>query len=69
MSLKAFHVVFITLSTLLAVGFAFSSYHDYQMHGGGTVAMSLTVAGFVAAAGLVTYGVWFLKKLKDVSFL
>jgi len=68
MSLKTFHVVFITLSTLLAVGFGFSSYHDYQMHGGGTLSVSLAVAGFVAALGLVTYGVWFLKKLKDVSF-
>ena len=69
MSLKAFHLVFITLSTILAVGFAMSSYHDYQMHSGGSVAMLLMVAGFVAAAGLLTYGVWFLKKLRDVSFL
>ena len=68
MSLKTFHVVFITLSTLLAVGFGLSSYHDYQMHGGGALSVSLAVAGFVAALGLVTYGVWFLKKLKDVSF-
>ncbi|MDX1741276.1 MAG: hypothetical protein R3178_08290 [Rhodothermales bacterium] len=68
MSLKAFHIVFITLSTLLAIGFGFSSYHDYQMHGGGALSMSLAVAGFVAAIGLVIYGVWFLKKLKDVSF-
>ena len=28
MSLKAFHIVFILLSTLLAVGFGLSSYHD-----------------------------------------
>jgi predicted membrane-bound spermidine synthase len=69
MSLKAFHIVFITLSTALAIGFGLSSFHDYQMHGGGTAAISLTVAGFVAAAGLLSYGVWFLKKLKDVSFL
>jgi len=68
MSLKTFHVVFITLSTLLAVGFGLSSYHDFQMHGGGALSVSLAVAGFVAALGLVTYGVWFLKKLKDVSF-
>jgi hypothetical protein len=68
MSLKTFHVVFITLSTLLAVGFGLSSYHDYQMHGGGALSLFLTAAGFLAAVGLVIYGVWFLKKLKDVSF-
>ena len=69
MSLKTFHVVFITLSTLLALVFAYSSYHDYQMHGGGAVSMALAVASVLAAVGLATYGVWFLKKLKDVSFL
>jgi hypothetical protein len=68
MSLKTFHVVFITLSTLLAIGFGFSSYHDYQMHEGGALSMFLAVAGFAAAVGLVIYGIWFLKKLKDVSF-
>ena len=69
MSLKTFHIVFITLSTLLSAGFGFWSYHDYRMHAGGMPAIVLTVVGFGAAVALVVYGVWFLKKLKDVSFL
>ena len=67
MSLKAFHIVFITLSTLLAVGFGFWSLHDHQMHGGGAGAVTLAILSFVVAVGLVVYGVWFLKKLKGVS--
>lgn len=68
MSLKAFHVVFITLSTLLAIGFGFWSLHDHQMHGGGIGAMALAILSFVVAVALVVYGVWFLRKLKGVSF-
>jgi ABC-type thiamin/hydroxymethylpyrimidine transport system permease subunit len=68
MSLKTFHVVFITLSTLLAIAFGLWSFHDYRMHAGGAWAIVMTVLGFAAAVALVVYGIWFLKKLEDVSF-
>lgn len=67
MSLKAFHIVFITLSTALAIGFGFWSLHDYQMHQGGAGAITLAILSFVTSIALVVYGVWFLKKLKGVS--
>lgn len=68
MSLKAFHVVFVVLSVLCALGFGAWSIAEYLRTGsGGTLALG--IAGFVAAAALVWYGFWFLRKLKGVSYL
>jgi hypothetical protein len=68
MSLKAFHVFFVVVSTLLALGFGVWSVADYSRTGqGGTLAMG--IAGFVGAGVLVWYGFWFLRKLKNVSYL
>jgi hypothetical protein len=68
MSLKAFHVFFVLVSTLCAVGFGGWSVLDYQRTGSSGTLL-LGVCGFVAAAALVWYGFWFLRKLKDVRFL
>ena len=68
MSLKAFHVFFVVVSTLLALGFGAWSIAEYSRTGqGGTLAMG--IASFAAAAALVVYGFWFLRKLKNVSYL
>lgn len=68
MSLKAFHIFFIVISVLCALGFGAWSVADYQRTGSpGTLALG--IAGFVAAVALVWYGFWFLRKLKGVSFL
>jgi flagellar biogenesis protein FliO len=68
MSLKAFHVFFVVISTLLALGFGVWSVSEYSRTGqGGTLAMG--VASFLAAVALVVYGFWFLRKLKNVSYL
>jgi hypothetical protein len=64
MSLKAFHVFFVAISTLCALGFGGWAVADYQRS-----ALLLGVLGFAAAAALVWYGFWFLRKLKNVSFL
>ena len=68
MSLKAFHVFFISLSVATAWGFAawlidgYGKSHDIvQLLGG--------IASILAGAGLVVYGVYFLRKLKHVSYL
>ncbi len=63
MSLKGFHLIFITVSSLLAMGvgawcvwvyltFAASSY------------LTGAVASFAITLGLVVYGAWFYKKMK-----
>ena len=64
MSLKAFHVVFITAATALAAGvavWAFSQGQDSQTW--------LGMGATLTAAALPVYGWWFLNKMKDVSFL
>lgn len=66
MSLKAVHIVFIVCSTLLAASFGVWA---VERPGGGAGYLALGVISFAVAAGLVVYGVWFLKKLKGVSYL
>ena len=58
MSLKAFHVVFITASVLLAFGLA-----AWCMK---TSALG-AVAAFAVGLGLIGYEVWFLRKARRVS--
>ena len=57
MSLKGFHVLFITASVLLAVGFGVWALRrpDGGYHAAG-------VGAFVVAAGLIAYETWFLRK-------
>lgn len=66
MSLKAFHVAFVACSVLLAVGFGVWA---LAREGGGALYLGLGLTSFAVAAGLLVYGVWFLKKLKGVSYL
>jgi len=66
MGLKAFHVFFIVVASLTALMFGAWALWDFGRTGkGGTLAMA--VLGFGAAAALVFYGLWFLRKLKNVS--
>jgi len=65
MSLKAVHIAFIVCATLLAAGFGVWALE--RPEGGGY----RVIAGlsFAVAASLVVYGVWFVKKLRGVSYL
>jgi len=67
-SLKAFHVFFVIVSTLCALGFGAWAIGDY-LRTGNIGVLALGVLGFAAAAALVWYGLWFLRKLKNVSYL
>jgi hypothetical protein len=61
MSLKAFHLVFVTLLTSLSLGFtAWAFIAGHPLFG---------LAGIAAAILVVVYGVYFLKKLKKISYL
>ena len=68
MSLKAFHIFFIILSTLLAVAFGVWAVEDFG-RSGSSVHLALGVGSFTGSGVLVCYGVWFLRKLKHVSYL
>ncbi|HSR66829.1 MAG TPA: hypothetical protein VLU25_02715 [Acidobacteriota bacterium] len=64
MSLKGFHIVFIVLSSAMAFVVGLWA---LQQDGGGYTA--LAVLSLAMGAGLVGYGLWFLRKLKHVSTL
>lgn len=65
MSLKAFHILFVTVSTVLAVWFTVWSFLHVGAGDGGLYVV-LGVGGVALVVGLPIYGVWFLKKMKDV---
>ena len=68
MSLKGFHIVFITFSTLLALGGAGLCIRMNQMAGGSGYFVGAAIC-FLAAIALVVYGVWFYKKMKRLRLI
>jgi len=69
MSLKAFHVVFITASCLLAFGCGIWELKNFFSADGHGWDLVMGLAALAAGAGLIFYERYFLKKLKDVSYL
>jgi hypothetical protein len=61
MSLKAFHLIFVTLLTSLSFGCAAWAFQAGNVFWG--------VTGIVTGILVIVYGVYFLKKLKNVSYL
>jgi hypothetical protein len=69
MSLKAFHLVFIVAAILLAVGFGVWSLLNYFSPHGNLWDLAAGIGSVFVAIGLVFYERYFLKKLKNVSYL
>ncbi len=65
MSLKIFHIVFITLSTLLALGCGVGALAAYADRPSGTL-LAVAIGAFAAAVAMLIYGVWFLRKAKKL---
>jgi len=61
MSLKAFHLIFVTMLTTLSLGFTAWAFCNGRIIFG--------ALGIVAAILVLVYGVYFLKKLKKISYL
>ncbi len=61
MSLKWFHVLFITLSFALAVGVGIWGLRSYSM-GGARSELIIGVLSLMTAVVIVVYGRWFLRK-------
>ena len=68
MSLKAFHIVFIIISTLLAFGLTAWAWVSYS-HTSRLADLGLGIGSLVAGVALLFYGKYFLKKLKNISYL
>ena len=68
MSLKAFHIVFVTVSILLTLGFGVWSLVQFS-EAKRPLDLVFGIGSLLAAVGLVFYGKYVLKKLKDISYL
>ena len=69
MSLRAVHIVFISASILLAIGFSGWSFRNYFSPDGVRSDLIFGLASAVAAVALLIYGKYFLKKLRNISYL
>ncbi len=69
MSLKAFHLLFITAATALAFGCGGWGLKDFFSESGGTWDLIFGLGSLTGGVGLIVYGRYFLKKLKKVSYL
>ena len=68
MSLKTFHIVFVTCVVLLAFFFGGWLLKEYQA--GGQPGLLLgAIASFLAGAAMIWYGRAVLRKLKHISYL
>ena len=68
MSLKAFHIVFIVFSTLLALLLGVWCVWVNLVEGS-SIYLGGAVASFAVAVALVIYGVWFYRKMKRLRII
>ncbi|MGA2748330.1 MAG: hypothetical protein ABSG59_06095 [Verrucomicrobiota bacterium] len=68
MSLKAFHVVFVALSILMAFFCGVWLLHEYASSGD-TTELVVAIVSLLAGVGLICYGKSVLRKLRHISYL
>jgi hypothetical protein len=69
MSLKAFHLIFITAASGLAFGCGVWALKNYWSSGGTVAELLAGLGSILAAVGLILYERYFLKKTKNVGYL
>jgi hypothetical protein len=69
MSLKTFHIIFITVSSALALGCGVWLLISGFSADGTNKDVFFGISSLVGGIGLIGYGRYFLKKLKNVSYL
>jgi hypothetical protein len=68
MSLKAFHIVFIIFSVLLALGTGMWCVWVNLVEGA-PVFLAGAIAAFAVAIALIVYGIWFYRKMKRLRII
>jgi len=69
MSLKAFHVIFITAASALAFGCGVWGLKNYFFNEGRLLDLLFGIGSLAAGVGLIFYERYFLKKLKHIGYL
>ncbi len=68
MSLKAFHILFVVITTLFCVGLGLWAFRQYSLEREASI-LILGIGSFVFAVGLIVYGKYVLKKLRGIGYL
>jgi hypothetical protein len=69
MSLKAFHVIFITAASAMAFGCGVWGLKNYFSPDGRLLELIFGIGAIVVGVALIIYERYFLKKLKNISYL
>jgi len=69
MSLKAFHILFVTASVALCLFLSGYYLNAYLRVEANPLYLGWVAGGVIGSAGLLWYGKYFLKKLKNISYL
>jgi hypothetical protein len=69
MSLKAFHVLFITAASAMSFGCGVRGVKNFSSPDGTAMDLIFGIGSFAVGIGLILYERYFLKKLKRVSYL
>jgi len=69
MSLKAFHLVFISASVALAFGLSAWLFRNYFSPDGRVSDLLFAIGAVASGIGLIVYEYYFLKKTKNVGYL
>ena len=69
MSLKTFHLIFITAASALAFGFGVWELKSYWSPDGRLADLFYGIGSLIVGVGLLAYERYFLKKTKNVSYL
>jgi len=69
MSLKAFHLLFITAASALSFGCAVWAFTNYADEAGNWVDLVSGVGAICAGIGLMVYERFFLKKTRNIGYL
>ena len=65
MSLKIIHIIFITLSVMISIGFGVWGLHSHMTEGN-PLNLVLGISSLVLGGVLVVYGIGFLRKMKEL---
>jgi hypothetical protein len=69
MSLKAFHVIFITAASAMAFGCGVWGIKNYISPEGRVLELIFGIGSILVGIALIIYERYFLKKLKNISYL
>ena len=69
MSLKAFHLIFISAASGLAFGCGVWALKNYWSADGTLVQLLCGLGSIAAAVGLIVYERYFLRKTKNIGYL